>query len=238
MTTLPLKGGESMSSTELNIKGSLLPVNRIESLSDGAFAIVMTLLVLELSVPVITGSSVNAELLSKLIELWPKLLVYMLSFIILGMMWAHHRFHFHCIIRSDGQLAWMNIFILMFVALIPFTTSLIGEYSDTQVAVVVYGINVLLIMISSLAIWIYITGKHELSDRAIDTEIATRRKVMSIIGCLFFIIGIGLSFLNPIISLYIYGLAVLLSIIFSWRDSHGYLSILFVRMREKRKKKQ
>jgi uncharacterized membrane protein len=160
----------------------------------------------------------------------------MLSFIMLGMMWAHHRFHFHCIGRSDGQLAWMNIILLMFVALVPFTASLLGEYSNAQLAVVVYGINVLLIMIISLVIWTYITGKHELVDRAIDTEVVIRRKVMTSIGCLFFVIGIGISFLNPIISLYIYGLAVLLSIILSWRDSHGYLSILFVRMRERWKK--
>jgi len=187
-----------VSSIKSSTRSSLFPVNRVEALTDGVFAIVMTLLVLELSIPVLAGSSANEELLSKLFELWPKLLVYMLSFIILGMMWAHHRFHFHCIARSDGQLAWMNIILLMFVALIPFTASILGEYSNTQVAVVVYGTNVLLIMILSLVSWIYITRKDELADRAIDTEIAIRRKVMTIIGCLFFIIGIGISFLNPI----------------------------------------
>ncbi len=227
-----------MSSIESSRRGSLLPVNRVEALTDGVFAIVMTLLVLELSIPVIAGSPVNEELLSKLLELGPKLLVYTLSFIILGMMWAHHRFAFHCIARSDGQLAWMNIILLMFVALIPFTASLMGEYSDAQVAVLVYGINALLILIVSLIIWIYIAGKRELADSAIDTEIATRRTFFFSMGCLLFIIGIGISFINPVTSLYIYCFTALISTISSWRDSHGYLSILFVRMREKRKKKQ
>jgi uncharacterized membrane protein len=226
-----------MSSSESSRKASLFPVNRIEALTDGVFAIVMTLLVLELSIPVITGSPSNAELQSKLLELVPKLLVYILSFLILGMMWAHHRFKFHCIARSNGQLAWINIILLMFVALIPFTASLVGEYSNIQIAVLVYGINALLILIVSLIMWLYIVGKHELTDSAIDPEIATRRTFFYVMGCLAFIIGIGITFINPVISLYMYGLTALLSIFFSWRDSHGYLSMLFVRMRAKRKKK-
>jgi uncharacterized membrane protein len=226
-----------MNNSEARTRGSLFPANRIEALADGVFAIVMTLLVLELSIPVIAGSPANTELLSKLLELGPKLLIYMLSFIILGMMWAHHRFTFHCIVRSDGQLAWINIILLMFVALIPFTASLVGEYSDTQIAVLVYGTNALLILIVSLIMWLYITGKHELTDSPIDTEIATRRTFFYAMGCLAFIIGIGISFINPVISLYLYGFTALLSIFFSWRDSQGYLSMLFVRMREKRKKK-
>jgi uncharacterized membrane protein len=226
-----------MSSTESNSRGSLFAINRVEALADGIFAIAMTLMVLELSIPVITGSSVNAELLRQLLVLLPKLLVFIFSFIILGMMWVHHRFMFHYIERSDGKLAWMNIIFLMFVALIPFTASLLGEYTNAQVAVAVYGINALLSIIMCLVIWIYITGKHELADRAIDAEIVIRRKIMYLVGCTLFIIGIGISFISPIASLYIYGLAVLLAIIITWRDSHGFLSILFVRIREKRKEK-
>jgi len=218
-------------------EGSLFPINRVEALTDGVFAIVMTLLVLELSIPLVTGSSVNSELFGKLLGLWPKLLVYILSFIILGMMWAHHRFNFHCIIRSDGKLAWMNIIFLMFIALIPFAASLLGEYTNTQVAAVFYGINALLIMVMSLIVWIYIIRKPALADKAIDTEISTRRTLMYIVGCLFMVIGIGIAFINPIASLCIYGVAALLAIIFSWTDSQGYLSVVFLRIREKRKKK-
>jgi uncharacterized membrane protein len=226
-----------MSNTKLSDKGNLFPVNRIEALTDGVFAIVMTLLVLELSIPVIAGSPTNAELLQKLLELGPKFLVYILSFLILGMMWAHHRFNFHCIVRSDSQLAWINIFLLLFVALIPFTASLVGEYSRTKVAVLVYGINAFIILLISFIKWIYITGKPELADSPIDEEIAIRRKFFYAMGCLLFIIGICIAFFSPVISLYVYGFTALLSIFFSWRDSQGYLSMIFVRMREKRKKK-
>jgi uncharacterized membrane protein len=231
------KGGPDMSSVESNSRVGLFPINRLEALADGVFAIVMTLLVLELSIPIITGSSVNAELLSKLLAMWPKIAVYILSFIILGMMWLHHRFMFHYIKRSDGKLAWLNIILLMFIALIPFVASLVGEYSNTSVAVSAYGIVALLNIIMSLVIWTYITGKKELADVAIDAEIAVRRKLMYLFAGAFFVIGIGLSFVNPIISLCLYGLSALLAIIVSWRDSHGFLSVLFVRTIKRHEKK-
>ncbi|MEJ2740732.1 MAG: TMEM175 family protein, partial [Dehalococcoidia bacterium] len=64
-----------MNRTQLSSKGSFLPINRVEALTDGVFAIAMTLLVLELGMPVITGGPVNTELLRRLFDLWPKLLV-------------------------------------------------------------------------------------------------------------------------------------------------------------------
>ena len=225
-----------MSSIKSNDRSSFFPVNRVEALADGVFAIVMTILVLELSIPVVTGGPANTELLRKLLDLWPELSVYVLSFILIGMMWVHHRFMFHYIARSDSKLAWLNIILLMFAALIPFAASLLGAYINLQVAVVAYGIIALLNVVMSLVIWIYITGKHELADVTIDTETAMQRKYMYVVGSLFFILGICISFISSIASLCVYGLTALLSIIISWRDSHGYLSILFMRLREKRKK--
>ena len=216
---------------------TVFTANRLEALADGLFAIVMTLLVLEIGVPIIAESSADAELGSKLIELWPKILIYILSFLVLGSAWLNHRTAFHYITRSDGKLAWMNIIILMFVALVPFSASLLGEYTHTKVAAAVFGVNLLLIMIVAFLMWTHIIGEPVLADRTIDAEIATRRKIMYIVGGLFYIIGIGISFISPIASVCIYALATLLTIIVTWRDSHGFLSLVFVRMGEKRKKR-
>ena len=85
-------------------KGESEPVftaNRLEALADGLFAIVMTLLVLEIGVPIIAESSAAAELAGKLIELWPKILIYMLSFLVLGSAWLNHRTTFHYVTRSE-----------------------------------------------------------------------------------------------------------------------------------------
>ena len=162
----------------------------------------------------------------------------MLSFLVLGSLWVNHHVTFHYITRSDGKLAWINIILLMFVALVPFSTSLLGEYINSQVAAAVFGINILLIMTTAMLMWIYVTGKNTLVDRAIDTEVALHRKIMTMVGCAFYILGIGISFISPVASLSIYGLAALLTIIITWKDSHGFLSIVFVRMLKKSKKKR
>ena len=63
----------------------------------------------------------------------------------------------------------------------------------------------------------------------VDDEVAIRRKIMILVGCFAYLIGIGISFISPVASLCIYGLAAFLSIIITWKDSHGFLSKLFVR---------
>ncbi len=226
-----------MSQIKKRVSAPVLTTKRLEALADGLFAIVMTLLVLELSIPVIAESSVNAELTWNLLELWPKLLVYMLSFVILGTLWVSHHSNFHYVTRSDGKLAWMNIVLLMFVALIPFSASLLGEYSHSQVAVAVYGINILFISTMGVVMWIYIIGKHLLTDRAIDVEVAITRTILYMLNCLFYIIGISISFISPIASLYIYGLAALMTIRLTWMDSHGLLAPFLARIWIKRKQK-
>ena len=188
--------------------------NRLESLADGLFAIVMTLLVLELSVPVITGSSVSSELTGKLIELWPKVLTYILSFILLGAVWEDHHIMFHYVVRSDGKLAWMNIILLMFVALVPFSTSLLGSYSGTRVAAVIYGINFLIILGMHWLMWRYINREEStLTDKAIGTKYVVRWKKGYLFGCISYAIGICIAFINPVASICVYAFLALIRII-------------------------
>jgi uncharacterized membrane protein len=93
--------------------------SRLEALTDGMFAIVMTLLVLEITVPQISSHEpdvVRSELSKRLLDLWPKIFSYVISFIILAIYWrAHHR-QFHYITHSDGVLVWTNIMFLMAVS--------------------------------------------------------------------------------------------------------------------------
>ena len=176
--------------------GTFLTVHRIEALTDGVFAIVLTLLVLDISIPLITHSSLQVELPRRLIELWPKLYSYVLSFIVLGMFWSNHHFAFHHIKRSNNGLVWINIFFLMFVALIPFTTSLIGDYRMEQLPFVIYVINVLLILIMRLILWTYATGKYRLVDSDINPRLVKGRKLSMIVTSLILILAIGISFIN------------------------------------------
>jgi uncharacterized membrane protein len=175
---------------------SFLSIHRIVGLTDGVFAIVMTLLVLEISIPEIAQSSVHTELPGRLIELWPKLLSYVISFIILGMFWYLHHIAFHYIKRSDNGLVWLNILFLMFIALIPFSTALFGSYGTEQLALVIYAINIILVSVMRFVIWIYATLKYRLVDNNISPSLLKWDRLISI-GILFiFILMIGVSFIN------------------------------------------
>ena len=170
--------------------------NRLEALTDAVFAIVMTLLVLEISIPEIAQSSLQAELPRRLLELGPKLYSYVLSFIVLGILWSLHHTSFHSIKRSDNALIWLNILFLMFVALIPFSTSLIGSYGTEQIPLVIYASNVLLALAMRLIIWIYATGKYRLVDSDINPRWVKFDKLRTMGVCLAMMLVIGISFIN------------------------------------------
>lgn len=120
----------------------------------------MTLLVLEIDVPQITHSEAAASELSKqLFELWPVILSYSMSFILSGFFWFYHHDHFRYIKRVDRIFVWITIFYLMFIAFIPFSTALLGEYNDQQISVVIYGINIAVAGFWAAVQWWYATRK-------------------------------------------------------------------------------
>ena len=99
--------------------------NRIEALTDGVFAVAMTLLVLDIKVPELEQPLATAELPLKLLSLWPKFLSYTISFVILGAYWVGHHVQLSFIRRADRPLLWINVFFLLWVALVPFSTALL-----------------------------------------------------------------------------------------------------------------
>ena len=193
-----------------------LKPNRIEALSDGVFAIVMTLLVIELSVPVISKLRAEAELGVMLLEMWPKFFAFVISFLVLGILWFTHHSQFHYARRSNGTLAWLNILFLMFISLIPFSTALIGEYYIySKIAVIFWGANGFLCLLMLNIIYWYSTDKHRLIDNKLKPEALKLGQIPIIIATAAFILAIGLSFINPIIGIVIYVLIIIFGIIAS-----------------------
>ena len=178
--------------------------NRIEALSDGVFAIVMTLLIIELAVPIVPKLRASEELGGMLLGMWPKFFAFAISFLILGILWFIHHARFHFIVHSNSVFTWINIFFLMIVALVPFSTALIGEYHIySKVAVIFYGINGFLCMIMLTIIWWYATKNRRLIDKEMEQKTIKRIQISSIIPTVIFIPVIALSFVNPLISIII-----------------------------------
>lgn len=171
----------------------------------------MALLVLEPAIPEIHDGT-NWELTQALGAMWPKFIAYTLSFMIFGVFWLTNHFLFDNIAYYDSRLAWLNILFLLFVALVPFTTSLLGEYLMEKTPTILYGVQLLIIFFMGFSIWSYTTSK-QLTESDIDTSLSKAGKRMGYIYFLILIVAIIIAFFIPIVSIIIYGVFVLLFII-------------------------
>lgn len=109
----------------------------ILALSDGVFAIAITLLVLNIEVPEIPEDLVAQELPGELLDMWPKLLSCVFSFLVILVYWMAHHSIFGIIKEHDRGLLWLNSLFLMFVACLTFPAALLGEYGDQQLVVMI-----------------------------------------------------------------------------------------------------
>ena len=113
--------------------------NRLETCSDGVFAIVITLLVLDIKLP-----EVNAlGLIQALKESLPRIAAYVLSFAIIGLYWISHLRSFELIAKVNGAVFWINLLLLLLVSFIPFPTALLGRYPNEALPIVIYGLTLI-----------------------------------------------------------------------------------------------
>ncbi len=137
---------------------------RIETFSDGVFAIAITLLIIEIGVPHLEGSR---SLQHALRDLWPQYIAYVLSFVMIGIYWANHHAFFKLFVRTDHVFLMLNVFFLMCIAFLPFPTAVLGDYLDNagerQTAVSFYALGLLLPAFGWLTVWLYACW-HRLTD--------------------------------------------------------------------------
>jgi len=128
-------------------------LHRVEALSDGVFAVAMTLLVLDL-VPHPAELYRSDAPLTVLKHVAPRLLTYLMSFLTLGIFWIGQQTQHDFLRRSERGYAWFNILFLMAVCLVPFSTAFLAEYITFKVAVLVYWVNIFSIGIAIAARWL------------------------------------------------------------------------------------
>jgi uncharacterized membrane protein len=141
----------NMNETDLPKSTSMAP-HRLESLTDGIFAFAMTLLVLSINLPDVgKGINVGAYILGQYQNFWN----FALSFLLLSTFWLNHSQQYHHIKKTDAVTLWLNIFMLLFVVLIPFSASLINDHPSDLAAEIFFNSN-MLVLSSILALnWWY-----------------------------------------------------------------------------------
>jgi uncharacterized membrane protein len=183
---------------------------RVLALTDGVFAIVITLLVLEIQVPELSGGGRLAEALD---QIRPSFIAFIISFVVVAIAWAGHRDLFALIRRADRELVWLNLMYLLPLCLIPFGASLLARSDGETVALQLYGGMLLLTSLTRLAIWLYATNRPHLLLVPIDRR--SRRAGVAIVAIpgAAYALAIVVAEVSPGISLLIYAMAPLLYII-------------------------
>ena len=161
--------------------------SRVEAFSDGVIAILITIMVLELKTPA-------APSLDALRPVAPTFLIYVLSFIFLGIYWSNHHHLFQAVDRVNGRILWANLHLLFWLSLVPFITGWMGDYSSEAIPTAVYGVVLLLAGGAYLLLTRTIIAA---GGPASTLARAVGRDWKSILSTACYAIGIGLSFAAP-----------------------------------------
>jgi uncharacterized membrane protein len=154
-------------------------VERLAALSDGIFAVAMTLLVLDLRLDPSGPVSTEQDLLNALVKLSPRLLPYLMSFLTLGIIWVGQQTQLNQFARSDRNLTWIHLAFLLAVTLMPFSTGLLAEFLAYRTALVVYWFNILLLGATLFASWRYAWRASLLKDdTTAEVRSTTERRII------------------------------------------------------------
>ena len=171
-------------------------LERLAALSDGIFAVAMTLLVLDLRAPAAAAIHNENDLWRALVALSPRLLMYMMSFMTLGIFWVGQQTQLNHLVRSDRSLSWIHLAFLFVVSITPFSTAFLAEFIQYRPALLVYWLNILLLGTTLYFSWVCAMGTRLVKpDLPPEIAIAIKRRI--VIGQSFYAFGALLCiFLN------------------------------------------
>ena len=173
-----------------------LHLNRVESLTDGVFAIAMTILIFDLKSSV-TGYGNSEALLSYLASIVGNFISYVVSFFLLAMFWFRYHKQLHRIVRTDDGLVWLNICYLFTITLVPYTAYLFGAYFGAQLASLIYSGNIIAVGLFQLLHWMHAVREDMLDPRVTTAERDdTTARTWVVLSCY------GLAFLIALVNPY------------------------------------
>lgn len=191
--------------------GSFFSPNRLEALTDGIFAIAMTLMVLSLDLPGLPGKTTDAELFSALRDLALPLFKYAISFLLLGTFWVIHIRQAHHVRRVDVVYLWLGMGALLLITLVPFSTSLVADYPDMCPTEYFFHLNILGISALYAAQWVHATRHHRLVEPDLQSGMIEKEMRLGLLIPAFAIMGLMLAAEGPFESNLLYAAVPLLA---------------------------
>jgi len=187
---------------------------RLNAMSDGVFAIVMTLMVLDIKVPKVA----DGDLAGALLESWPEIAIMLLSFVLLGIYWVGHNNVFQHILKHDRFMLWLNILFLLVVALVPYGTGMLVRHGGSQIAHVVYAGVLAAGGVLLDLIWLHASANRHLMCASAGPELIRAFHFRILTGPLLYVIAIAISFASLPATKFIFGLAAVYYLIPTTQD--------------------
>jgi uncharacterized membrane protein len=195
-----------MTSDSANRAPDIISRARVEALSDGVFAIVVTLLVLEITVPHVAEHESTAELARALWTLAPKFVSWVISFVTVCVIWLNHHRLFTMVSRIDNGLFWLNANLLLWTSSIPFPTALMGDYPTNRLAVSFYGWVMFLMALGFVLVRWHLHRHRDLLQEDVDrTKFRTGTVYSIVMGPAAYAIGACLAWASPVGAFVCYG---------------------------------
>jgi uncharacterized membrane protein len=177
---------------------------RLAAFSDGVYAIVITLLILDIRIPQVPPSALGAAL----VRMLPQVFTYVLSFFVVGLYWfAHHRVSQH-VKQIDGPFIWLNLIWLLFVTVMPFPASLVGRYPLQRIPIAVYGLDLILANVTGFLITVYLKDHPELCVSPISRESLRAQVPVYVISNGIYVGAIGMAWIFPWMSYALYAVVL------------------------------
>ncbi|MDQ2719686.1 MAG: TMEM175 family protein [Bacteroidota bacterium] len=173
---------------------------RLLAFSDGVFAIIITIMVLELRLP-------EGNTFAALKILLPKFLSYILSFIYVGIYWNNHHHLFQLVNSVNGKVLWRNLHLLFWLSLVPFATAWMGENHFSSDTVILYGI---ILLMNSIAYYFLLQALLALQGKNSLLSVSIGNDFKGKISTIIYIAGIGLCFINAWLGIISYSLVALI----------------------------
>lgn len=175
-------------------------VERLAALSDGIFAVAMTLLVLDLHVPAGEAPHGPADFGKAICALTPQIVSYLMSFLTLGIFWNGQQVQLNYVDRSDRHFTWLHLAFIFFVTLMPFSTKMLSEFITTRGALLCYWGNILILGIVLFAAWRYsIAAKLVPEETVKEIKSVVERRI--IVAQALYAVGALLCVINTYVSI-------------------------------------
>jgi len=186
---------------------------RLDQLSDGIFAIVMTILVFDIKLPAIWGPIDNMGLWLQIKQLVPLLLSYVLSFFLLFTYWRAHHFFVSIYAKNiDSMLTNINALFFMLISLVPFSASILGEYNKNELSIIIFSIHITLIGLTLYWMRRYVLFSEHIKNPEISKREIRGSTIRTLAPVVFGIIAIPLSFFSIPLALTLLTLVVIFNL--------------------------